>query len=115
MNEEKTILSMLLISLEGDDKKLLSEAATSSMKPKPSSSGTSVLTGSGHLVSVRNSEHDCIKNKENNLIPGWKEKTNLQNLYLYHVLPRAVMQVMLITRHEVLKEKAILLYGKHEL
>lgn len=113
MNEEKTILSTLLISLEGDDKKLLSEAATSSMNPKPSSSRTSVLTGSGHLVSVRNLEHDCIKNKENNLTLGWKEKTNLQNLY--HVLPRAVMQVMLITRHEVLKEKATLLFGKHEL
>lgn len=43
MNDENTILSTHLISFAGDDSKLLSDPETSSIKPRPSSSGTSVF------------------------------------------------------------------------
>lgn len=47
LKDENTMLSTHLISCVEDDSSLAGEPETSSIKPRPSSSGTSVLAASG--------------------------------------------------------------------
>lgn len=74
MKDEKTILSTHLISFEGVHSNLPNDPVTSSIKPRPSSSGTSVFAASAqHKNESQNHRvHKMVNDNDSDLRSNFK-------------------------------------------